>query len=35
MVLHQRPKPQGSSSMFLDENHWLCTKETCKQVVVE
>ncbi len=35
MTLHQRPKPLGSSSMFMDENHWLCTNPECKKVLVE
>jgi len=35
MVLHQRPKPQKSSLMFMDENHWVCTNADCKKVLVE
>ena len=35
MTLHKRPRPQGSSSMFMGEDHWLCTNPDCKYVVVE
>ena len=35
MILHQRPKPLGSSSMFMGEKHWVCTNADCKHVVIE
>ena len=35
MTLHQRPKPPGSSSMFMGENHWICGNPSCKYVLVE
>ena len=35
MTLHKRPRPQGSSSMFMGEDHWLCTNPTCKNILIE
>jgi len=35
MTLHQRPRPQGSSAMFMGEDHWVCANPKCGNVVQE
>ena len=35
MTLHPRPKPPGSSSMFMDEDHWVCSNPKCGHVIVQ